>query len=243
VNKKAQFFILVAVIVCMILFLLVQNYNYVMESVGLEDFQDISAGYNRETPKVINYAIFQAPPECADSKIALTDPRCPAKALSDFSDQYVKYGQTKDPNYGLVWMYVLPDGKIVIKNLLSSNAGDSSIILTAKKTDPNTNAETVISGADAAVLLSDTDTSTGSICINGLGNVGCGSAKTSVSNFGQSLTQAQIEGADKLIIKINGEDISINIAELQSGRTFIQASSDDFLTNIDVLVCPGGNGC
>ncbi len=92
-NKRGQFFILGAIILALALFVLMVKLNTFDETFLIKDFYPLSENYKTESVKVVNDAIAQGG--------TIT----PNKALNDFTEKYVNYARTIDPNVGFVYVY------------------------------------------------------------------------------------------------------------------------------------------
>jgi len=225
-SKKGQFFILVAVIVCMILFLLVQEYNYVRTDVALNDYAELKDNYNSELPKIMNRALYitKNSNECKNPD----NKNCPVQAVQEFSDEYQKYAAQKDPGFGLVSVIRDPiSGAIIVQNLLPEGQY-------IKIDDKRYNGETL------KVLFSESTTSKGTVSIKGLGNIGQTSVNAPVSSFGENFTRVDLGNAQSFdIIMSDGTRIPFtNIVAVKS----LSKTSREY-GRIDVDVCPGGPRC
>ncbi len=226
-NKRGQFFIIVAVIIILLLYTLTINYNYIRESVSLQDYAELRNNYNAESPKVLNNAIFLTtdPTKC---KGASPDPNCPIQAVQDFAKNYQQYANQKDPSFGLVSVIRDPvSGDLIIQNLL---AGGKYIKIRTKD----------YKGDSVKLLWSSTATSGGTITLNGIGSL---STSTPVSAFSESLTSATVKSGavDFKIVLDDGSEIPINTRNDNLAQTII--SDNNGKGTIDVDVCPEGPRC
>lgn len=122
-NKRGQFFILVAVIVCLAVFVLVTEVNTYEEKKLLEDFPDLSKNYMKEAPKVVNDVILNP-----------LSGATPEKTLEDFTKNFTNYAQSIDPNVGIVYVYKKleeTNPEFTVANFLNENditevCGDTS---------------------------------------------------------------------------------------------------------------------
>lgn len=101
-NKRGQFFILGAVILAMALFVLMAKVNTYEEKILLEDFPDLANNYKTESINVLNDALLNG--------------EDPTAKLYSFSDNYVQYARTINPNLGFVYAYKNPAGQVVVTN-------------------------------------------------------------------------------------------------------------------------------
>ena len=91
-NKRGQFYIIMAIVVSLIIYSLYLPENKIEEVTLFEDFRDISLNYQTESPKVVNHYIYKNL-EDEDLKNAITN------FTSDFLEQI----QQKNPNVNLVF--------------------------------------------------------------------------------------------------------------------------------------------
>ena len=92
-DKRGQFFILGAIILALALFVLMVKLNTFDETFLIKDFYPLSENYKTESVKVVNDAIAQG---------GATNPNT---ALNDFTQKYLAYARTIDPNVGFVYVY------------------------------------------------------------------------------------------------------------------------------------------
>ena len=229
------------IIIILVLYTLTINYNWIRETVDLEqlsNFEEKSENYNKESRKVVTLAVYDAPEYCVtDPNKAITDVNCPAGALFDFSNRFVDYAQQSDPNYGLIYVYKMPDGSVIVKNMLGGWLGDQAEKPQTLKIEASRNFGAEKVPIDGDVLLSTQDTTTGTIDLNIGGMHYQTSVKTKVSNFGQGFSQAVVKGADKIIIKTSSfGDIEIPLqnSNLWNGQTTFTTSPKG--SNADVRV-------
>ena len=197
--KKGQFFLVAAVIVIMVFFTVVAQYNTIKVQVALEDFDELNEQYASEQPIVINEALFGG-----DS---------PEAELARFTDRFMDYTSERQPEFGGFYAILSPDGStITIRNFL---AGGRSIELSAINTAGN--AVAFPSGESTMRLLSSTDESQGTLTLN----LGTFTTSTTVSvpitAYGQ-ISQIDVRGADSVILQIPGFlPRIITLADLQGG--------------------------
>lgn len=123
-NKRGQFFILGAIILALALFVLMVKLNTFDETVLIKDFYPLSENYKTESVKVVNDAIAQG------------GATTPNKALDDFTQKYLNYARTIDPNAGLNHLVPIKNIKFPtsisipsIKNNMCLSSSLNSIIL------------------------------------------------------------------------------------------------------------------
>src|SRR3989344_9089003 len=123
--KKGQFFIFAAIVISLAVFAVTIQSNRIEERVLAEDFNDLSKNYATEVPKVINDAIKNSP----------DDPTVRQGMVDTFTDRFLKYARTIDPNLGMAYVYKdpsLPD-KVIVKNALGE-----TITISSKSTEATT---------------------------------------------------------------------------------------------------------
>ena len=105
-NKKGQLFLLIAIVIILITFPIIAEYNTIRVGVALEDFNELSQGYTTESPKVINAALFSG--------------KDPVLSLNEFTNRYLDYARQKEPTFGILYAYRDEAGKIHIVNTLNN---------------------------------------------------------------------------------------------------------------------------
>lgn len=91
-NKRGQFYIIMAVIISLIIYSLYLPQNKIQEVVLFEDFRDISLNYLSESPKVVNHYVYK---NLEDE--ALRD------EITDFTEDFLEQIQQRNPNVNLVF--------------------------------------------------------------------------------------------------------------------------------------------
>jgi len=110
-NKRGQAYILAAIIVCLVAFLLVSKPNVIRERVSLENFESISNNYLIESPKVVNDVLEER---------GIEDISEVGNKLEDFNQKFLEdYARNQDPNFGLIYIYTDKNG-MVIQNYLKN---------------------------------------------------------------------------------------------------------------------------
>lgn len=236
-SKKAQFFLMAAIIIILVLYTLTINYNWAKESVELTDYAELRDTYNAEVPKVLNRAIFITtdPSTCTGDPSSSSYPaNCPLKAMNEFSTEFQKYSTQKDPNFGLISIFKDPyTGNLIVKNLL---AGGKYIKINTK---PEGQSE--YTGKEIKILWSDSSTSKGSVNLNIGGQDFTTSTKAPLSYYGENLTSSNLGNLGKLSIEIEGQTGSIDITPDTYDSTISSSSNPQGVIAVDV--CPGGANC
>ena len=181
-NKKGQLFLLIAIVIILITFPIIAEYNTIRVGVALEDFNELSQGYTTESPKVINAALFSG--------------KNPVSSLNEFTNRYLDYARQKEPNYGILYTYRDEAGKIHIVNTLNN------AVLTLEFTDPTLGQQVQLS------LPCDTGPNCeapGSITINIGGIPYTTSVTTPESSYGGQFSNIKtLEGITNLVITYPG---------------------------------------
>lgn len=92
-DKRAQFYIIFAVLVIAIIVGLVTTANYAKKVKMPVKFYDLSEDFEAEVTKIIDYGIFSGQQSQIDTLI------------DTFSEQYLDYAQKKDPNLELIYIF------------------------------------------------------------------------------------------------------------------------------------------
>ena len=93
-NKRAQFYILFAVLVIVIITGLVTTSNYARKVKKPVKFYDLSEDFEAETTKIIDYGIFSGEQQSSIDSL-----------IDAFSAEYLEYAQKKDPNLELIYIF------------------------------------------------------------------------------------------------------------------------------------------
>lgn len=124
--KKAQFYIIITVIITVVVMGLITILNYVLVRPEPVQFYDLSKQLERETTKVIDYGVY-------------SDKDIPSY-IDDFINNFLKYAHEKDPNLGLIYVY----GNSTFLIVANYGKDDAGVI-----TETN---RTVLYGSDALAV-------------------------------------------------------------------------------------------
>lgn len=91
-NKKGQFYIIMAIVISLIIYSLYLPQNKIEEVVLFEDFKDISQNYLTESPKVVNHYIYKN-----------LDDKFLRQKITDFTEDFLEQIQQRNPNVNLVF--------------------------------------------------------------------------------------------------------------------------------------------
>lgn len=92
-RKRGQIFLVAAVLLALVIFSLVSIYNDYQEKIVLEDFPDLSSNYQQELKQLTNEVLLSG----QESQVG--------DELESFTNDYVDYARTIDPNIGFVYVY------------------------------------------------------------------------------------------------------------------------------------------
>lgn len=90
-QRKAQFYIIITVIIAVVVTGLITILNYALVRPEPIQFYDLSKQLERETTKVIDYGVY-------------SEQDIPSH-IEDFVNNFIKYAHEKDPNLGLIYIY------------------------------------------------------------------------------------------------------------------------------------------
>jgi len=155
-DKRGQVFLLGAIIIVLALLTVTGKYNSVKEYPLLSDYKEHTENYMTEFPKVVN-----------DAKYKNADV---SAKINDFNTMFVKEVKTKDPNFGVAYMYKDNSGNIKVVNTLTNK------VLTVKLTGAS---EQDVD--NVKVWGVDTRNLDNNVCISG---IGCSTTRTDARDFG-----------------------------------------------------------
>src|SRR3989338_1850592 len=102
-NKRGQIFIIIAIVVCIFVYIAFKTYNSISVQKGLENFDDLRSNYEYELTLVRN--------ECQ------SEGKDPNICAQDFTDTFLQnYAWKYDPNFGIITIYKDFEGNIIIRN-------------------------------------------------------------------------------------------------------------------------------
>ncbi|MCD4759716.1 hypothetical protein K8R33_02420 [archaeon] len=113
-NKKGQFYLILAVIISLAVYGVTYTVNSIEEPVLWEDFNDVSENYMTESVFVLNDAL--------EDKVLVRE------KLDEFTKDFLEYARKRNPNLNL--LYVYSDGtSISVKSYLDTRSvvGDEDI--------------------------------------------------------------------------------------------------------------------
>ena len=174
-NKRGQIFIIIAIVVCIFVYIAFKTYNSISVQKGLENFDDLRSNYEYELTLVRN--------ECQ------SEGKDPNICAQDFTDTFLQnYAWKYDPNFGIITIYKDFEGNIIIRN---SMKGGEWITVSSDIAN------------QGEVVLSAYDTVEGDIEIEDLGIAGHISVSTTMTNWGEEIYTLDVgKDVDKLRICI-----------------------------------------
>ncbi len=108
-GKRGQFYLIAAIIIVLVLYSLATRFNTFQELPRFTDFNELSGNYINEVAKIVNHGIYK---NIANIQGSLITP---------FTQNFLEYARTRDPNIGLVYVYGQGDatsGVTIIENHL-----------------------------------------------------------------------------------------------------------------------------
>lgn len=201
-NKRGQMFVVIAFIICFILFTVITPYNTVKETVALQDFNELTENYKNEEPKVINKAIAEGKNQ-GDTNAAVTE----------FTTEFIKFAKTKDPKFGIVYVVKDAEGNYIIKNYLN----EQLVKVTAKAAGTQAPEVTVSSGDQE---------NDGNIALEGLGEIGARARADAFDPNTNTVNLGKLGGYDKIKIIINSDTYEFTINELENNAWIIRTKAE-----------------
>ncbi len=106
-GKRGQFYLIAAIIIVLILYSLAVRVNVFQEQPRFTDFNRIAGNYINEVAGVVNHGVY--------TRLNSIDIQ---NLVSEFTQRFLQYARTRDPNIGLVYVYA-DDSKTIIENDMS----------------------------------------------------------------------------------------------------------------------------
>lgn len=106
-NKKGQVYILAAIIITFLIYLLFSETNVIHETVIQDDFESLSQNYEIEGAKFVNALLGKEPSDIADE-------------FSDFSSVFTSYAKTKNPEFSLIYLFSY-ENEVYVGNYLDED--------------------------------------------------------------------------------------------------------------------------
>ncbi len=206
-NKRGQVFIIAAIILAIALFSVSVTYNSISVAPPLTEYRKLSENYLSEYPKVANFARYN------------NDRINEADFIDSFTDTFLSFARTKEPNFGIFYTYKDSNGNVNIVNTLNKKA------LIVVVDNPAAAEDLVFE------ILSANFQSRGNVCVDG---VGCSGANSDVNNYGGDYSNQRsvrdIGRGSSLKIRTSGSSsfIEIPLDELTSGAAITESSDDSF---------------
>ncbi len=221
-NKRGQMFVIAAVVVILLVWMVTTTYNSVHEEVALEDFNELSSNYQEERPKVINYAIDQGAEDGGASELA------------EFTEEFVDYAQgSSQPNFGIFNIVKVGEDTYEIQNFL-----------------PEGRALKLIGSGleDQLITLSFNEQTGANVGMDIGGQIFYNKVSTDVVNFDEGYASAtfgnnQLVGGN-LLLQISGIDQTYRFGhrEIFRGTSFILGEGGENEVAVEIY-CPLGEEC
>jgi hypothetical protein len=90
-NKRGQFYLIIAIIIAIAAFAVTATPNQIKEAILFEEFEDLTNNYVTESEYVINNALFR------EGNVE--------QILDEFTLEYLKYAKQRSPNLQLLYVY------------------------------------------------------------------------------------------------------------------------------------------
>ncbi|HLD03084.1 MAG TPA: hypothetical protein VJC07_05290 [Candidatus Nanoarchaeia archaeon] len=136
-NKKGQVYILAAVIIAFLIYVLFAETNIVKETIIEDDFEEISSNYEIESAKFVNSLIGQDTEKVVNS-------------FASFSSIFSSYAKTKNPEFSLIYLFSYNDG-LYVGNFLDEEVSINSIQQTLDGCFEEIDTSIIIAGLDVAI--------------------------------------------------------------------------------------------
>ncbi len=138
-NKRGQFYLILAVVISISFFAITIPQNNVKESFLIQDFNDISNNYVQESPKVANYAIY------GNKNVDIV--------LNDYSSNFLEIIRKRNPSLELIYIYNNGTNVTVKSYAFSSTqveteTGGSTVSLLGSSQDTINNINLKVAGQD-----------------------------------------------------------------------------------------------
>jgi len=117
VNKKAQFYLIAAIIIVGVIVLLATVSNYIVTRKEPVKFYDLGEEFKEEGARVVDYGFYDA-----------TDPRSTAELIESLTDNLTIYSEEKDKGSELVFVYG-NKSDITISTYSTIKTGEVSLIV------------------------------------------------------------------------------------------------------------------
>ena len=126
-DKRGQFYLIIAIIFSLAIFIITTKSNKIQETVLFEDFTRVSQNYVTEAPKTVNYAIY------SDKEVNPT--------LKIFTEDFLDFARKTNPSISLLYIYSNGSNVTVVSYLDETTIVD----VNSTKTDP------LLGGSDISI--------------------------------------------------------------------------------------------
>lgn len=90
-DKRGQFYLIMAIIFSLAIFIITSKNNKIQETVLFEDFSRVSQNYVSEAPKTVNYAFY------SDKEVNPT--------IKSFTEDFLSFARKTNPTISLLYVY------------------------------------------------------------------------------------------------------------------------------------------
>ena len=108
-NKRGQFYIIIALLLSFALFTVTYATNTIEEPVSYSNFNEVSENYVFESSNLINYLLSQGGGDIKGK-------------LQEFTVDFLSYARTRDPSFQMIYFYS-EDENIYVTNNLDEEVG------------------------------------------------------------------------------------------------------------------------
>lgn len=181
-DKRGQFYIILAIIISLAFFSLIIQDNKVQESILIQDFNDVSNNYVQEAPNVANYGIYN---NYNNDNIK--------SLLSDYSSNFLYFARQKNPSIELIYIY--SNGTNVT---VRSYTNETTYVTTE-----NSTTQLGIPGAEQQTI--------NNINLNVAGKDFTQQVPLQIKNFGDQFSTADFPNMNNVVLNLGGVVHNFNL--------------------------------
>jgi len=215
-SKRGQFYVLGSIIIAIIVYGLATTVNVIQEEPLTINFNDLSNNYIKEAFQTINHRFSQNP---MPGEVA-TD-------IEDYTIKFISYARSKNPNFGIVYVY--GEGDISGRTIISNNLPAGVVEYDA-------------SGV-TGILFNSEDTALTAISLT-IGNEEFKhNVPVKLNSFSDAYHEDTIDSVESLKIDIGGTPFIVDDITSTPDFTVFISSSDEKLGTADpVIECSSTDG-
>ncbi len=204
-DKRGQFFLIIAIIFSLALFTITQKQNTIQEATLFGDFQYLAKNYQDESYRVVDYSIKKN----EDSVVRLD-------SLNTFTSDYISFAKLTNPNIQLFYIYS-DNNRAFIKSYMDSSPIDVKPANCDNPTPPL--------GCDPITVFGSNTETINSASLSVAGKNFTTNVPITIKNFGD-YTQAELSSPDLVLIKIGSVFHRFNINPLSPDlKLYIESST------------------